>query len=82
MKVNLSSNNLGIRTKLTETVNSINNKTNLSDFNELKDYSKTLWRYTDLKSLYDKVMPSIKNFEDNMIILEKDMDRNKEIIRR
>ena len=42
----------------------------------------TLWKYTDLKSLYDKVLPPIHNFEENMVTLEEDMDRNKEIIRR
>ena len=42
----------------------------------------TLCKYSDLKILYDKVIPPIRNFEENMVILEKDMDWNKEIIRR
>lgn len=73
---------LGFKAKLNEMVFQVSSKTNQSEFNELKDYSKTLCHYSDLKSLYDKVVPAIHNFEENMVTLEKDMGRNKQIIRR
>ena len=38
--------------------------------------------YNDLKSLYNRVIPAIKGFEENMITLEKDMSTSKEIVRR
>ena len=39
-------------------------------------------KYTDLKELYDKVIPPIQNFEEVMDQLEKDMMTNKQIIMR
>ena len=57
-------------------------KVNIQTFNDTKDYINTLCKYKDLKLLYDKVLPPIKNFEENMITLEKDMKKNQEIIRR
>lgn len=39
-------------------------------------------KYTDLKELYDKVIPPIQNFEEVMDGLEKDMMTNKQIIMR
>ena len=44
----------------------------------MEDYCK----YTDLKELYDKVIPPIQSFEESMDSLEKDMMTNKQIIMR
>lgn len=38
--------------------------------------------YSDLKNLYNKVVPPIHNFEENMITLEKDMALCKQIVER
>lgn len=75
---NVSSN----KANITDLTSMMRNKIEKSEFYELKNYTNLLCKYDDLKDLYSKVMPSIKNFEDNMILLNQDMHRNSQIIRR
>ena len=62
---NVSSN----KANITDLTSMMRNKIEKSEFYELKNYTNLLCKYDDLKDLYSKVMPSIKNFEDNMILL-------------
>jgi len=41
-----------------------------------------LWKYEDLKFLYNKVVPAVQGFEENMIILERDVETYKQIVNR
>ena len=59
----------------------LSQKVDLTEFAQQEEYVKTLCEYKDLKELYSKIMPAIKNFEENMITLEKDMETNKAIIK-
>ena len=50
--------------------------------NELQEHINKWSKYDDLKELYAKVIPSIHSFEENMIILEKDIEVYKQIVKR
>lgn len=50
--------------------------------NQLKEEIAKWCMYDDLKNLYSKVIPSIHSFEENMIVLEKDIEVYKQIVKR
>jgi len=41
-----------------------------------------LCKYDDLKILYNKVVPAVQGFEENMIVLERDVETFKQIVNR
>jgi hypothetical protein len=45
---------------------------------EFKKYSS----YDDLKDLYNKVMPTLKNYEQKMMVMGNEYEQSKEMIRR
>lgn len=68
--------------KINDYLRILNSKVEKSELQEVADYTTQLCKYSDLKELYNKVMPSLKSFEDNVISLNRDMDQHHEIIRR
>ena len=61
--------------------NNLHTKVDNSELEKLSTHIETLCPYESLKELYNKVMPAIKGFEENIHQMNKDMDTHQQIIK-
>lgn len=57
-------------------------KTNNEETSRLWKNFTNYAEYTDLKDLYNKVVPDISRFEDSLIDLSREANKTQEIVRR
>ena len=52
------------------------------EVDKVKGQFVNYWAYSHLKDLYNKVMPAIKGFENDLTEISKEQQRSKEMIER
>jgi hypothetical protein len=53
-----------------------------TDIHTLEKQIENLCKYDDLKILYNKVVPAVQGFEENLIDIERDVETYKQIVNR